>query len=165
MPACRSLEATCFDVLRASHAGMNSPIRTLLARLAGAMLSALLAGWLYAPAPAHAACGDYVTLGGQAMAAHGDAGAVQTHKQASQQHRAPCSGPHCSRQAPSGGLPPAPPVQVRSAHDQCGCNTMVQASRDPACNFLLWESVPATPLRLALSIYHPPRQSLCTQLA
>src|SRR5207302_5078947 len=135
MPACRSL-AAFFDLLRDSHAGMNSPIRTLLVRLAGGMLSALLAGWLYAPAPAHAACGDYVTLGGQAMAAPGDAGAVHTHKQqASQQQRAPCSGPHCSTQAPSGGLPPAPPVQVRSAHDQCGCNTMVQASRDPACNF------------------------------
>ncbi|HEV3119714.1 MAG TPA: hypothetical protein VGY58_21830 [Gemmataceae bacterium] len=137
---------------------MNSPFRTLLVRLAGGMLSALLAGSLYAPAPVHAACGDYVTLGGQAMAAHGDPGAVHAHKpQASEQQRAPCSGPHCSRQAPSGGLPPAPPVQVRSAHDQCGCNTIVQASHDAASNFLLWESVPATPLRLALSIYHPPR--------
>src|ERR1700687_4528846 len=102
---------------------MGLPSRTLLMRLTAGMLAAFVAGLIYAPGPARAACGDYVTLGSKSaaqtmkMAAHNDARhpATQGHTTPAQK-RTPCSGPQCSRSAPSSEAPSAPPVRVRTAN-------------------------------------------------
>jgi hypothetical protein len=132
----------------------SSPVARLL-RLGGWALPILAVLWC-APSVARADCGDYVvtrlTHADQAMVPGqqhpADAPApVKSHK--------PCNGPHCSN-SPTVPLTPAPTVTPPTAQEwglASGIPDLAAFGRGA----LLFESSPQHPVRLAHSIFHPPR--------
>jgi hypothetical protein len=120
----------------------------------------LLSGLLLAPALAHASCGDYVVLGSMpgGQAGHRNPLSLQPTALHARAHLPllppPCSGPECSR----GKLPPLLPVASGSVPvEQWAC--LLPANLDPKTEvpFGLPDSACARPVRLASSIFHPPR--------
>jgi len=138
------------DVIR-----MKSSATGRVLRLAGWALP-LLAVLYCAPSVARASCGDYVVTrlapADQAMAPH-------------QQHPAdapapakpykPCNGPGCSH-APTVPLVPVPTV-VPPAAQEWGLIAGTLDFAAPGRGALPFESSPQHPVRLARSIFHPPR--------
>jgi hypothetical protein len=111
---------------------------------------ALCHGGLLADA-ARASCGDYVTVGGpNSIAPH------RSFMPQADDAPAPCSGPHCSRRAPSPPESPAPLLST-GAHDWLAIASSSDAeplvplrarsfAQEPRCFF--W----------ATGIFRPPRQ-------
>ncbi len=65
----------------------------------------------------------------------------------------PCSGPHCSASLPL-PLPPAPPAPPG---DLWGLPASAEPVSGPADERLRFEHAPDRPVRLASSVYRPPR--------
>ncbi|HEV3084854.1 MAG TPA: hypothetical protein VGY66_34150 [Gemmataceae bacterium] len=143
---------------------MKLPKRNFLIRSTNGILVTFLAIFVFAPAQAHAECGDYVMIGGKAAR---DSHAMPTHGNAPRFHerspgvprdgRAPCSGPLCSRQAPPTAPVPTAPAPLRNPNETCGYTPATQDSADSDSSYLVHDLITAQPLHCHLAIYHPPR--------
>src|SRR5262245_30023604 len=117
---------------------------------------ALLA-FILSPSAAFASCGDYLTIGsGDKTSAHQDMSNPVKNSHSSQPHRAPCSGPECTRG--SRDVPLAPPAT--GGHDEIR-DSAISAGKigtdDLTTKPLLLISAAAFPDPIAHRIFHPPR--------
>ncbi len=112
--------------------------------LTGALLALSLGGWV-APAPARAACGDYVTFG-------------HAHPQPPTSPAQPCRGPLCSHGAvpPPAPVPPAPTTLAEE-----WAQLLTPAPPDnPEARGWCFDSGPDRPLSRGRTVFHPPRQTV-----
>lgn len=94
-------------------------------RVLGATAFVLLAGVLYSPRSAEAACGDYVWVGGRAphpMTGHATRDVHSSVDESKAPSTPRCSGPFCSK----GSLPPAAPVpSIKVTFERWACVDVV----------------------------------------
>src|SRR5690349_5733414 len=91
---------------------MQPQARRPIMRTVLGVLGTAVAGVLLAPAPVHADCGDYVTIGHPAghaaMTGHATTPAQTDSRPMPRDGRKPCSGPRCSGGTPAAPAPLAP---------------------------------------------------------
>lgn len=120
-------------------------------------LIALLAAAVFAPATAHASCGDYVMIGG----GHDiDSQAFQPMTGPSERSNVPpppCSGPECKRNSPA--APMTPPVKSNDTESRSfgALFDLALISVDSGRGLLSDELHPAVPDPALDAIFHPPR--------
>lgn len=119
--------------------------RVVVERFVAAGLIAL-AGWLLAPPPVSAACGDYVTIAGQ------EHGKAMNHHLPTMPK--PCHGPGCSQGVPVAPIVPAAPAPAVKQVMMAILHLV--ESPGPATGLDLQSSLDGHDGHLA-SIFHPPR--------
>jgi hypothetical protein len=136
---------------------MNSSAAARGLRLAGWGLP-ILAVLCCAPSVARASCGDYVvTRTAQADQAMADGHRPAAGAPAPADPRKRCHGPHCSR-GPAVPLAPAPTV-APPAPQEWGWLARGPDFAAPGRGALPFDSSCQHPVRLASSIFHPPRHA------
>lgn len=122
------------------------------------LVGAFVAGWLLAPSPVAAGCGDYVTDRGQ-PAGHNPALALSADRPDLPRHPparrdCPCSGPRCSK-APL--LPAAPVAPAFEAGQEWGYVAGQPPFVANGPDVVFAEDSAARPMRRLAVTYRPPR--------
>ncbi len=118
---------------------------------------ALVAGYLLAPAPARASCGDYVHVGSDRPRPNHTESPAPPPPQPT-----PCHGPSCSgapASAPPATVPVAPPRPQEWAALVC-----LTPPPEPAFGATLAECPRGLAVRPDNSVFHPPRTSPASAL-
>jgi hypothetical protein len=124
--------------------------------LAG-VLCTLAAGYLFAPAPARAACGEYVTIGGQA-AMTDDSTSPESLSPISgpRDGHKPCTGPGCSGGPPAAPLEPLIPTTPPG--EDSGLVSAGNTSESDSLPAERWDDdTRLRSIQFTSSVFHPPR--------
>ena len=113
-----------------------------------AALGLVIVGVALTPGGAAASCGSYVTIQG-----HADAGGPIPAP------TVPCHGPGCSNAPASPALPLTAPVTSSQGSEQPSAHSDSSADSTAGPRWGPFLSVDSHPVRVASSIFHPPRDS------
>lgn len=140
--------------------GMTTQGHRRLVRLAAGVLATLAAVAL-APADARASCGDYVIIGNPHVQGHMAHHAAMPEPAPAGMpmpghgHK-PCSGPRCSGAPPASPVQPVPPPAPVRGED-AGLASSPDTPFGQLSAAYRHEEPLQRPVRLASSVYHPPR--------